>query len=64
MSDICYEGENGFEMIKVELGDDKEYVKRFDVSMFPDFGVFINGKYFKYYGKKLAGYALRFKFDF
>lgn len=59
MSDIGYEGKNEFEMIKVELGDDKEYVKRYDVSVFPDFGVFVNGEYFRYYGQKLAGYGLR-----
>lgn len=60
MSDIGYEGKNEFEMIKVELGDDKEYVKRYDVSVFPDFGVFVNGEYFRYYGQKLAGYGLHF----
>lgn len=58
MSDIGYEGKNEFEMIKVELGDDKEYVKRYDVAVFPDFGVFVNGEYFRFYGQKLAGYTL------
>ena len=45
MSDIVAEGNNQFKMIKVELGDDKEWTKRYDVTIFPDFGVFMNGEY-------------------
>ena len=50
-------------MIKVELGDDKEYVDRYSVAVFPDFGVFVNGEYFRYNGQKLAGYTVHLLFS-
>lgn len=50
------EGNNNFQAIKVELGDDKEWKERFAVTSFPEFGVFVNGKYDRFYGKKDAGF--------
>ena len=50
MSDIVVEGGNEFKAIKVELGE-----KRFSVDSFPDFGVFVNGEYSSFRGRKEAG---------
>ena len=55
MSDIVYESENDFKLVKVELGDDKEWKDRYMVNAFPDFGVFVNSTYYRYTGKKEAG---------
>ena len=55
MSDIAVEGNNAFQAIKVELGDDKEWTDRFEVTSFPEFGVFVDGKYDRFNGKKDAG---------
>lgn len=56
MSDIAVEGNNSFQAIKVELGDDKEWKDRFDVTSFPEFGVFVDGEYDRFNGKKDAGF--------
>ena len=53
MSDIVYESENDFKLVKVELGDDKEWKDRYMVNAFPDFGVFVNSTYYRYTGKKV-----------
>ena len=55
MSDIVYESENDFELVKVELGDDQEWKDRYMVNAFPDFGVFVNSTYYRFSGKKEAG---------
>ncbi|OAO12136.1 disulfide-isomerase [Blastocystis sp. ATCC 50177/Nand II] len=60
MSDIAVEGNNAFQAIKVELGDDKEWKDRFEVTSFPEFGVFVDGKYDRFNGKKDAGDLLHF----
>lgn len=60
MSDIVVEGGNEFKAIKVELGEDQEWKKRFSVDSFPDFGVFVNGEYSSFRGRKEAGYSMRF----
>ena len=56
MSDIVHEGMNNFRIVKVELGDDKDWKDRYQVKAFPDFGVFVNGEYHPYSGQKEAGY--------
>ena len=55
MSDIVYGAENDFQIVKVELGDDKEWKDRYLVNAFPDFGVFVNSTYYRFTGKKEAG---------
>ena len=57
MSDIVHEGMNNFRIVKVELGDDKDWKDRYQVKAFPDFGVFVNGEYHPYSGQKEAGYT-------
>ena len=59
MSDIVYGADNDFQIVKVELGDDKEWKDRYMVNAFPDFGVFVNSTYYRFTGKKEAGSNLR-----
>lgn len=58
MSDVVYESGNDFKIVKVELGDDKEWKDRYMVNAFPDFGVFVNSTYYRFTGKKEAGLVL------
>ena len=60
MSDIVYGADNDFQIVKVELGDDKEWKDRYLVNAFPDFGVFVNSTYYRFTGKKEAGSSLRY----
>ena len=55
MSGIVVEGGNEFRAIKVELGEDQKWKNRFSVDSFPDFGVFVNGTYSRFNGRKEAG---------
>ena len=48
MSDIVYGADNDFQIVKVELGDDKEWKDRYMVNAFPDFGVFVNSTYYRF----------------
>ena len=61
MSDIVYGADNDFQIVKVELGDDKDWKDRYMVNAFPDFGVFVNSTYYRFTGKKEAGSNLRYR---
>lgn len=56
MSDIAVEAENEFKLIKVEVGDDKEWKASYGIDIVPDYGVFVNGQYNHFNGIKQAGY--------
>ena len=58
MTDIVVEGGNDFKMIKVEVGDDNEWKASYGIDIVPDFGVFVNNRYYHFNGKKEAGFIL------
>lgn len=56
MTDIAIEGGNEFKLIKVEVGDDKEWKAAYGIDVVPDFGVFVNNEYYHFNGRKEAGF--------
>lgn len=55
MTDIAVEGGNEFKLIKVEVGDDKEWKDSYSINIVPDYGVFVNSQYYHFNGVKKAG---------